>query len=76
MAVALVLVQLSTGIRAALHSDANRGSVGRAMRECNPVEEYAAGDSSAPMSAGDGRNAAPEVSVHIGWIDFACLKFI
>jgi hypothetical protein len=43
------------------------------MQECNPAEEYPAGDSSVPMSAGGGRNAAPGISVHIGWIDFLCL---
>ena len=44
------------------------------MQECNPTEEYPAGGSSVPMSAGGGRNAAPGISVHIGWIDFPCLK--
>jgi hypothetical protein len=33
------------------------------MQECNPAEEYPAGDSSVPMSAGGGRNAAPGISV-------------
>ena len=44
------------------------------MQECNPTEDYPAGGSSVPMSAGGGRNAAPGISVHIGWIDFPCLK--
>ena len=44
------------------------------MQECNPTEEYPAGGSSVPMSAGGGLAAAPGISVHIGWIDFPCLE--